>query len=448
MKKILITIFVALLTFGGLTAYYYKGIYKPIEVKPHETADITVESFFTGEIVTPVLRGKGRAVFDKVHDNDFSQEEINPLLSKLSEMGLAFDFLDDDSLQNKLKYADTFVVISPAKAYTTDENNQINRFLEKKGRLILISDPAREDKINSLSANLGIIFKNDYLYNMEEHGGNFKYIILDQFSSNPVTEDLKKVIFYASSSISSEKGIAYANEGTRSSMEGDGRYAAVSMAGDNVLALSDLTFMTEPHNRALDNERLILNIANFMLESKRAHTLDDFPYILDSPLDIVYSNTSLIDEAISARSIFSTRGMEAGITDLDKRKDMLYLGYFEDFEEGDRGLEGVYLTNDSIEVTGVGTFDKESTVLIHLSSKSFRKALTILSAGKEPIQDVVDILKNGEIDDHMLSANIAIYRYEPTEEEEIEEEEPVEEETTEEEGIIEEKPVEETPIEK
>ncbi|MFQ5887193.1 MAG: hypothetical protein ACE5HY_00680 [Candidatus Hydrothermarchaeales archaeon] len=448
MRKIFIIVVVALLALAGLTAYYYKGIYRTVEeARPHETADITVESYFTGEILSPTSKGKGKVVFDKAHDNDFSPEEINPLLSKLSEMGLAFDFLEEDSLQNKLKYADAFVVISPTKAYTTDENNQINRFLGKKGRLVLISDPSREDKINSLSSNLGIVFKNDYLYNMEEHGGNFRYVFLDEFSSNPVTEDLERVIFYISSSISSENGIAFANEGTRSSMEGDGRYAAISEAGDNVLAISDLTFMIEPYNRALDNERLILNIANFMLESERAHTLEDFPFILDSPLDVVYSNTTLIDEAISARSIFSNLGIEAEIADLDKRKDMLYLGYFEDFEKGDRGLEGVYITNESIEATGVGTFDKRSTVLIHLSSKSFRQALTILSEEEAPIQNVVDILKNSEIGSYAFSSNIAIYKYEPTEEEIteeelmgeevlIEEEEPVEEVPTEEEVTI------------
>ncbi|MEE8359286.1 MAG: hypothetical protein V3R82_07745 [Candidatus Hydrothermarchaeales archaeon] len=454
MKKILIIIVIALLTFVGFTAYYYKGVYRPTEAMPHEIADITMESYYTGAVLAPTFRGRGNVIFDRAHDNDFLSEEINPLRSKLSEMGMTIDFLeDDDSLENKLKYADVFVVISPTKAYTTGENSQVKKFLEKKGRLIMISDPAREDEINSLSSNLGIVFKNDYLYNTVEHGGNFRYVFLDDFSSNPITEDLETVIFYVSASISSEKGIAYAKEGTRSSMEGDGRYSAISMAKDNVLAIGDLTFMTEPYNLALDNERLIMNIANYMLESKREHTLEDFPYILDSPLDVVYSNKSLIDEAISARSIFSRLGIDAEIADRDKRKDMLYLGYFDDFEDGDRGLEGVYLTNESIEVTGVGTFDKSGTVLIHLSTKSFRKALTVLSEEEAQIKNVVDILENGEIGSYMFSDNIAILRYEPVVEEVVEEEEPLAEEVSlegvavEEEETVEELPNEEEPQE-
>ncbi len=449
MKKVLIIPLIALITFVGFTSYYYRGVYTPTEVRPHETADISMESYYTGEILTPVLRGEGRVVFDMAHDNDFSPDEINPLLSKLSKMGVAFDFLEDDSLSDKLKYADVFVVISPRKSYTTDENNQINTYLEKKGRLVLISDPAREDSINSLSANLGIVFKNDYLYNMEAHGGNFRYVFLDEFSPTPVTEDLDRVIFYVSSSISSDKGVAFAKEGTRSSVEGDDRYAAISMSGDNVLAISDLTFMTEPYNRASDNEKLILNIAIFMLKSERTHSLDDYPHILDSPLDIVYSNKSLLEEAISAKTTFSDLGMDVEISDLDRRKDMLYLGYFEEFEESDRGLEGVYLTNETFEVTGVGTFGKKDTVLIHLSTKSFRQAVTVLSLEEAPIQNVVDILKNGEIESYMLSDNIAIYMYEPIEDEITVEEEDasVEETNGVEEIITEEETVEEPPVE-
>lgn len=452
MKKILIIIVIALLTFAGLTAYYYKDVYRSTEAMPHEIADITMESYYTGAVLAPPFRGRGNVIFDRAHDNDFSSDEINPLMSKLSETGMTIDFLeDDDSLVSKLKYADVFVVISPTKAYTTSENSQISKFLEKKGRLIMISDPARDDEINSLSSNLGIVFKNDYLYNTVDHGGNFRYVFLDDFSSNPVTEDLETVIFYVSSSISSERGIAFAKEGTRSSMAGDGRYSAISMAKDNVLAIGDLTFMTEPYNLALDNEQLILNIANYMLGSKREHTLGDFPYILDSPLDVVYSNKSLVDEAISARRIFSSLGIDAEIADRDKRKDMLYLGYFDDFEDGDRGLEGVYLTNESIEVTGLGTFDKRGTVLIHLSTKSFRKALTVLSEEEAQIKNVVNILENGEIGNYMFSDNIAILRYEPAVEEVVEAEEALDEEVSlggeavEEGETVEEPPNEEEP---
>ena len=395
----------------------------------HETSDITIESYFTGKIISPIQRGKGKIVFDKAHENDFLPEEINPLISKLSEMGLAIDYLEDDSLENKLRYADAFVVISPVKAFTIDENNMVTAFLEKKGRLILISDPSREDTINSLSTNLGIVFKNDYLYHMEEHAGNFRYVFLDQFSSSPITKDIDRAIFFVSSSINADTKIGYANEGTQSSKDGKGEYASIVMAGDNVLAIGDLTFMTEPYNRALDNEKLISNIADFLMESKRVHTLIDFPFMLESPLDISYSNLTLLDEAISARSIFTNIGIETEISDLDRRKNMLYLGYFDDFEEGDRGLEGIYITNDSFEATGLGTFDKRDTVLIHLSSKSFRTALTILSEEKNPIQNVVDILKNGEINNYILSSNIAIYRYEPTEEEKIDNGKPEEKET-------------------
>ena len=44
-----------------------------------------------------------------------------------------------------------------------------------------------------------------------------------------------------------------------------------------VLALGDLTFMTEPYHTVRDNSRLILHIADFLTGAERSYVLADFP---------------------------------------------------------------------------------------------------------------------------------------------------------------------------
>ncbi|MGB2842428.1 MAG: hypothetical protein WBC40_08150 [Halobacteriota archaeon] len=45
-----------------------------------------------------------------------------------------------------------------------------------------------------------------------------------------------------------------------------GRYSPVVLTGSNVLAIGDLTFLTEPYN-VLDNNQLISNIADFLTDT-------------------------------------------------------------------------------------------------------------------------------------------------------------------------------------
>ncbi|MFQ6135709.1 MAG: hypothetical protein ACE5PM_00820 [Candidatus Hydrothermarchaeales archaeon] len=427
MRKGVIIAIIALLTAVAFTAYYYRGIYLPSEVQPHAVSDISVESYLLEEAETPISVGRGRVIFDRAHENNYEVREINPLISKLGEGQVILEFLEDGGLAEKLKYADVFVVICPTEPFTVEENNLIARFLDKGGKLVLISDPTRESEINSISANLGVLFESDYLYNLENNAGNFRYIFIDDFGSLPLTYGLEEVVFYTASSITSKWGIGFASTGTQSSTKGKGKFAAISLIGDSVLAIGDLSFLTEPYNKALDNEQLISNIANFILKSNRVYTADDFPYIFDS-VEIVYSNSTLLDEALEMKALFVDLNKRADVLERGRGGDTIYIGYFDDFQETGGELKGISIGNESIDIWGAGTFDRDEVVLVHLSGDNYRKTLSILSNEKEPIQDVIWILRDGEIGYYLLTDNVGIYRYEPSveeiEEEVLEEERP------------------------
>ena len=135
------------------------------------------------------------------------------------------------------------------------------------GKLLLIADPTKQSKINSISLECGVIFEPDYLYNLKENEINYRNIFVTEFKENEITKGLEKIALYVAGSISSaDGGIAFVDQNTFSSMiESRKRLSPIALVQEGkVLAVHDLTFMTEPYNGTLDNNQLIANIADWL----------------------------------------------------------------------------------------------------------------------------------------------------------------------------------------
>ncbi|MDI6640505.1 MAG: hypothetical protein QMD78_06755, partial [Methanocellales archaeon] len=183
--------------------------------------------------------------------------------------GYSVEYLKGNKSLEELEHVDSFVVILPVTPFSEEEIDQVKNFVDSGGKLLMIADPTRDSEINALSSNFGIIFWNDYLYNLKDNEGNFQYIYLSDFKENGITKDLDRVVFYVSSSIyTSEEGIMFTDENTYSSSKRiKGKYSPMVLTDDSkVLVIGDLTFLTEPYN-VLDNNQLISNIADYLTSS-------------------------------------------------------------------------------------------------------------------------------------------------------------------------------------
>ncbi len=274
--------------------FYYGGFYSPsARETPDYGALVPAEPPLTK--FSDVVSGehKGTILIDTAHKNSFVPEELSVLLSRLISRGLTVRFTTaQDSLSKELLGKDNggktpvavkpssgekeeppplaFIVISPDSEFTRDEKKTVREFLDKGGKLLLISDPTRPSKINSLALDCELIFEDDYLYNMQENELNYRNIFVKDFKSNVVTKDLKKIALYTAGSITSNTGgIAFTDENTFSSRIETRKNLSPMALTDKpaVLAVYDLTFMTEPHNGIADNNQLITNIAIWLSSS-------------------------------------------------------------------------------------------------------------------------------------------------------------------------------------
>ncbi len=106
---------------------------------------------------------------------------------------------DATLLEHKLKYVSAYVVISPSMAFTECELRLVQNYVERGGRLLVFTDATRGIRllrlvhrhghsttptarmVNPLLSPYGITVNNDYLYNVEEHEGNYRNVFFDDF---------------------------------------------------------------------------------------------------------------------------------------------------------------------------------------------------------------------------------------------------------------------------
>ncbi len=254
----------------GRGCYFYSGYYSPPATAVPAYGDIIVPPAPATEFPEEVVPAKEMAVLiDLTRNNDFALEELNVLMLQLISRGVTINLLDmEDELETELSSdVGAFVIVSPMREFSKQEKESLHEFLDNGGRLLLIADPIRRDSINKLSLEFGLIFEPGYLYNMTEYETNYRNIFVTDFKDSEITRGLKQVVFYTAGSISSaDGGIAFVDENTYSSqIESRTRLSPMAMANNaKVLGIYDLTFMTEPYNRSLDNNRLIANIADWL----------------------------------------------------------------------------------------------------------------------------------------------------------------------------------------
>lgn len=269
MRKIEFAILVIIVVFFAQLLFFYRDMYIPPHVNEPDFLNISVNISKPIEINDSFIRSNGTVLIDLSHGNNFNARDMNLLFSRIIARGYTIEYLGNGSDMNtNLSDSNSFVVISPASSFSSDEVKSVKDFVNRGGRVLMLSEPINDGEINSLASEFGILFWNDYLYNLKENDGNFKYIYLTEFQVNNITRGLHRIAFYTSGSVFGN-GIIFTDNNTYSSSSGEKRrYSVAVMTNDSqVLAIGDVAFLTEPYN-VLDNNRLIYNLADFLSQSK------------------------------------------------------------------------------------------------------------------------------------------------------------------------------------
>jgi hypothetical protein len=396
-RLIFVLAFVAALAiaFAARTLYYYRGVYRAPDV-PQSTPP-GVESLADPFETTADLDSEGITVlFDTAHENSFDEDELTVLTGRMASNGAQVEMVrSEDDLADGLHSADALVVLVPNDSFSAGEVLDIQQFIDKGGRLILAGDPTRQrdaEALNSLAGSFGVVYQDDYVYNLTNNDGSYRNVIFADFAEDvPLTEGLEQVVFQTASSIRVEEdaGLIFGDKETYSSRrEQPGDVIAAALTGDGrVLMLPDVTFLTSPYNTFADNDILLDNIVTFALTGERDFTLVDYPYFFDAPTQLVYEDAVTLNntfaDLVTLRSHLAKRGIEASLADeIDTEGAFVYLALYEQANEDIIELledQGITLSDDplseeddappsegSITIEDVAQLEKGGTVLLHL----------------------------------------------------------------------------------
>ena len=271
-SALLIIALVILLVFIGETLYFYRGTYTAPPTGIHDL-NITVDIVVVTAFADVYNESEGVVLVDRAHDNNVGPDELNVLFSRILSRGNNIEFLEPGNASNisdKLDGAISFVVVSPQEDFTEEEIEQMGRFLNQGGKLLLLSDPQRQSDMNLLSIKFGIITQPHYLYNLKEHDINFRYVFFSDFEQHELTKRLNRITLYVACPIlPPEKGIVFADSNTYSSAKEVAEGLTPVVLINRTLAICDQTFLTEPYSSTTDNSQFIANIADWLTSSAK-----------------------------------------------------------------------------------------------------------------------------------------------------------------------------------
>ncbi|MHC1784303.1 MAG: hypothetical protein AB9891_16380 [Anaerolineaceae bacterium] len=360
------------------TLWFYHGVYQPS--LSADVPDFSESSLPFPNLSTPIptaenIQHSGQiTLIDQQHGNLFSFSEIGSLVDEIQRLGAGWDVLDfEEDLSQRLKRAESFFVIAPTVPFSDHEIAVVKDFTDRGGRLLIITDPTRDygyyDSSMSSDSNAlamtssttisnrllnpyNISISNDYLYNLTHNEGNFRHILFSNFADSPLTSGLKEVIFYSAHSIQVDGGaLISADKQTLSSLtdEGGSLAAAVMSADGKVAALGDLTFLASPYSQVADNQKLIRNLAAFLVGSARLAELADFPHLFERNVMVVHDSTvdmstATIAQVAALEELLRPDGYTVNLAEEAKTgSDLVVIGIFPPSEEIETLIEGFHI---------------------------------------------------------------------------------------------------------
>ena len=420
---ILLVVFVGV-AFAAAYLVFYRGNYAGPPSAPVAYAPPVVASAADGTQWTPSVgeRSGGLVLLDTLHSNGFSSREILTLRTRIVAQGYDLELLGNFArasesdrraqFAERLREADSLVVITPLVAYSAGEVDLIEDFVRKGGKLVMVSDPGRRDQMNTLAQRFGVQFRPDYLFNQAENDRNYQNIFVRDFRPDELTAGLDTIVLFTAGSItSSGPGLAVVDARTESAvMENNGDLYVMARAADrNVLAISDFTFMIPPHDSALDNDRLLSNIIDFVTTSDRVFDLADFPHFYrtgpDDGVQILLGRPDLLGSGAKLKNGLKDYGISSDIQGTeDVSRDTVFLGLHEDALQVRQYLQAAGVrVDDAVSMPFGLELDPDDTAVTVLDREGGRHVLILLGDTPATLNRAVTSLLSGGFRSNLVS---------------------------------------------
>ncbi len=440
------------LPIAGQWYWYYSPIdYTPPEISSVENDMITLPQIDYRPFEDRPKLGQGHIVIDFSHNNNLISDDTASLQDLLEARGLTVDTFtgETDSLDQVLHGATGFIVMAPTISFSPAEQETITEFVADGGRILLAADPTRPisprspldffegegnlfdfffpesaiPAINSLANKFGIVYYDDYVYNIQKNEGNYRNVKVSGagVADTPFSDLTDVVVFTAHSLQAKGQPLLQGDENTQSATRrGETTLpVAVLTTEARVLALGDITFLTPAYHTIGQNNQFLSNIADWFAVDTRQRDLEDFPYLFVQDVDLVQAfegllNPGLIVKSYDLRHLFQEANLNLSLrSEPEPDHDVLYVATFGSYEVVESYLikAGISITEviEKVEVSDEVSSDEddpsnkaeedfEGTFRLDDSLRQEKKAMTdTLSIDKGLLDEVNQSVTDTEI---------------------------------------------------
>jgi len=218
------------------------------------------------------LGGGTRVVLDVAHQNFITMFETSIILKELVLRGATVDivFTREDFLE-LTGHADALVIACPYDLYTDQEISSIENLVQRGGRVLLVGEPTRNVAfLNFVAMRFGLYYSHGYISDPDNSYFNYRNVAIRDLLQDRLTTGIQRLVLFTTTCIySNGGGLAFTGSKAYSYPgETPGTFSPLARAGNGrVVALADLTMLTEPFVYVEDNYAFLQNIVSYLLGS-------------------------------------------------------------------------------------------------------------------------------------------------------------------------------------
>jgi hypothetical protein len=239
-----------------------------------------------------------RILVDTAHGNEVSESNLEPLAEAMFSAGHSLDFGassgssspvrgGSDDYSATLQNYDGVIIAQPTQEFSHNETEALQEYAEAGGRVVVLAEPSQIQGggtglfaspslvsfgANNMTRQFGVQIGSEMLYNLDDanNDNNFKSIYASPSGDGPLTEGVETISLdlsgYAVVGNTGAVDVLYtANEGTRTlDTRREGQYPVVAR-NDNMVFVSDTSFLLPSEIYDVDNEVFVGNLAEFLV---------------------------------------------------------------------------------------------------------------------------------------------------------------------------------------
>ncbi|WP_434531215.1 DUF4350 domain-containing protein [Haloarcula sp. NS06] len=242
-----------------------------------------------GEISVDSEGSDKRILVDTSHGNQVTESELEPITEAVFEAGHTVEYgtAGTDSFADSLGQYDGVLIVQPLGSYSPTEREALQEYTDDGGRVVVLAEPTQTRLstgftqstttvsfgANNATKRYGIRMGAEQLYNVDDaaNDNNFKAIYASPSDDGELTDGVETITFdtagYAVVNGDAETKFTAA-EGTRTlETRRTGTYATV-VRNDNMVFVTDSTFISSSEIYDADNEVFLGNLLSFLLDGE------------------------------------------------------------------------------------------------------------------------------------------------------------------------------------